>query len=98
MTDSEEREEFAVEVPEIPNETDADDSDGDTNNRRKGDTKVGLTLRIVVALYVLYLAYDLIRGFGETAAGDRIFIAAGCNRHFSDCRRRYSGYIREETD
>lgn len=76
MTDSEEREEFAVEVPEIPNETDADDSGGDTNNRRKGDTKVGLTLRIVVALYVLYLAYDLIRGFGETAAGDRIFIAA----------------------
>ena len=47
MTDSEEREEFAVEVPEIPNETDADDSDGDTNNRRTGDTKVGLTLRMV---------------------------------------------------
>lgn len=47
--------------------------DGD-NNRRKGDTKVGLTLRILVAAYVLYLAYGLIQGFGETSGNDRIFI------------------------
>ena len=50
--------------------------ESDNNNRRKGDTKVGLTLRILVAAYVLYLAYDLIRGFGETAENNRIFIAA----------------------
>lgn len=49
---------------------------GDNNNRRKGDTKVGLTLRILVAVYVLYLAYGLIEGFGETAGNDRIFIGA----------------------
>lgn len=47
----------------------------DLNNRRKGDTKVGLTLRILVAAYVLYLAYGLIQGFGETAGNERIFIA-----------------------
>lgn len=46
------------------------------NNRRKGDTKAGLMLRILVAVYVLYLACDLIRGFGETAENNRIFIAA----------------------
>lgn len=45
------------------------------NNRRSGDTRVGLTLRVVVALYVLYLAYSLIQGFGETSGNDRIFIA-----------------------
>lgn len=45
------------------------------NNRKGGDTQVGLTLRIVVALYVLYLAYGLIQGFGETSGNDRIFIA-----------------------
>ena len=45
------------------------------NNRKNGDTKVGLTLRIVVAVYVLYLAYGLIQGFGETSGNDRIFIA-----------------------
>lgn len=45
------------------------------NNRRGGDTQVGLTLRVVVALYVLYLAYGLIQGFGETSGNDRIFIA-----------------------
>ncbi len=49
--------------------------DGDNNNRRKGDTKVGLTLRILVAVYVLYLAYGLIQGFGETTGNDRILIA-----------------------
>lgn len=48
--------------------------DGD-NNRRSGDTQVGLTLRVVVALYVLYLAYGLIQGFGETSGNDRILIA-----------------------
>ena len=48
--------------------------DGD-NNRKGGDTQVGLTLRVVVALYVLYLAYGLIQGFGETSGNDRIFIA-----------------------
>ncbi|MDE7199666.1 MAG: hypothetical protein K2O15_12405 [Lachnospiraceae bacterium] len=49
--------------------------DGDNSNRRKGDTKVGLTLRILVAVYVLYLAYGLIQGFGETTGNDRILIA-----------------------
>ncbi len=49
--------------------------DSDNNNRRKGDTKVGLTLRILVAVYVLYLAYGLIQGFGETTGNDRILIA-----------------------
>lgn len=51
---------------------DGGDSD---NNRRNGDTKVGLTLRVVVAAYVLYLAYGLIQGFGDTSGNDRIFIA-----------------------
>lgn len=51
------------------------DHEDDINNRRKGDTKVGLTLRILVAAYVLYLAYGLIQGFGETAGNERIFIA-----------------------
>lgn len=49
--------------------------DGDNSNRRKGDTKVGLTLRIVVAVYVLYLAYGLIQDFGKNTGNDRIFIA-----------------------
>lgn len=49
--------------------------DGDNSNRRKGDTKVGLTLRIIVAVYVLYLAYGLIRDFGKNTGNDRIFIA-----------------------
>lgn len=44
------------------------------NNYR--DTKIGLTLRILVSVYVLYLAYGLIQGFGEAAGSDRIFIAA----------------------
>ena len=48
---------------------------GGNNNRKSGDTQVGLTLRVVVALYVLYLAYGLIQGFGETSGNDRIFIA-----------------------
>lgn len=45
------------------------------NNRRNNDTKVGLTLRIVVAVYVLYLACDLIQGFGETSGNEKIGIA-----------------------
>lgn len=48
----------------------------DINNRRNNDTKVGLTLRIVVAVYVLYLAYGLIEGLGETSGNDRILIGA----------------------
>ncbi|MDE5938525.1 MAG: hypothetical protein K2H37_05550 [Lachnospiraceae bacterium] len=44
-------------------------------NKKNGDTKVGLTLRILVAAYVLYLAFGLIQGFGETTGNDRIFIA-----------------------
>ena len=48
---------------------------GGDNNRKSGDTQVGLTLRVVVALYVLYLAYGLIQGFGETSGNDRILIA-----------------------
>lgn len=82
MTDDREREETAataseraegeeIVVPDLP-----DDKDGtDTDNRRNGDTKVGLTLRIVVAAYVLYLAYGLIRDFGQTAGNNRILIA-----------------------
>lgn len=49
--------------------------DSDNNNRRNGDTKVGLTLRIIVAVYVLYLAYGLIQDFGKNTGNDRIFIA-----------------------
>lgn len=49
---------------------------GDENRSRKsGDTKVGLSLRILVSAYVLYLAYDLIQGFGDVAGNNRIFIA-----------------------
>lgn len=52
------------------------ENEKDTNNRRNNDTKVGLTLRIVVAAYVLYLAYGLIEGFGDTSGNDKIFIGA----------------------
>lgn len=51
-------------------------SDTEKQDKRNGDTKVGLTLRVLVAGYVLYLAYGLIQGFGETSGNDRIFIAA----------------------
>lgn len=51
------------------------DGGDNNNNRRNGDTKIGLTLRVVVAVYVLYLAYGLIQGFGETSGNDRILIA-----------------------
>ena len=40
------------------------------------ETKAGLTLRILVAVYILYLAYGLIKGFGETSGNERIFIGA----------------------
>ena len=33
-------------------------------------------MRILVAVYVLYLAYSLIQGFGETSGNDRILIGA----------------------
>lgn len=49
--------------------------EGRNVNKRNSDTKVGLTLRILVAAYVLYLAFGLIQGFGETTGNDRIFIA-----------------------
>ena len=49
--------------------------DGEKGNRNSRDTKVGLTLRVLVSAYVLYLAYGLIQGFGETTGNDRIFIA-----------------------
>lgn len=74
MTDNEERDESVAELPEAFYEAD-ESSPNDDINRRKGDTKVGLTLRILVAAYVLYLAYGLIQGFGETSGNDRIFIA-----------------------
>ena len=51
------------------------DGEGGKGNKKSGDTKIGLTLRILVSAYVLYLAYGLIEGFGETAGNDRIFIA-----------------------
>lgn len=51
----------------------------------EGDTETGIeenrvnrmipSLRILVAVYVLYLAYGLIRDFGQAAEGDRIWIA-----------------------
>lgn len=44
-------------------------------NKKNSDTRVGLTLRVLVAAYVLYLAYGLIQGFGDTVGNDRIFIA-----------------------
>lgn len=53
----------------------ASGGEGRNVNKRNSDTKVGLTLRILVAAYVLYLAFGLIQGFGETTGNDRIFIA-----------------------
>lgn len=75
MADNEEREESMTKLPEAFREAGDSGTDEETGNRRKGDTKVGLTLRILVAVYVLYLAYGLIQGFGETSGNDRIFIA-----------------------
>lgn len=51
------------------------DGEGENGNKKNGDTKVGLTLRVLVSAYVLYLAFGLIQGFGETTGNDRIFIA-----------------------
>ena len=51
------------------------DGEGGKGNKKSGYTKIGLALRILVSAYVLYLAYGLIEGFGETAGNDRIFIA-----------------------
>lgn len=61
------------------------DNNSVDNNRRNGDTKLSLTLRMLVAAYVLYLAYGLIRDFGKNVGTDRyligaaiiIFVAAG---------------------
>lgn len=39
--------------------------------RRKG---VGSTFRVVAAVYILYLAYGLIKDFEQVPAGQRIFI------------------------
>lgn len=56
-------------------ETD-DGSDNNIQKKRNGDTKLSLTLRMVVAAYVLYLAYGLIRDFGKNVGNDRFFIGA----------------------
>lgn len=57
------------------NLTDKENGNTGSSHKKSGDTRVGLTLRILVSAYVLYLAYGLIRGFGEAAGNDRIFIA-----------------------
>lgn len=73
--DHEEKEEFEAKKADALRE--ADENAGDDNhNRRKGDTKVSLTLRILVAAYVLYLAYGLIQDFEKNTGNNRIFIAA----------------------
>lgn len=59
-------------LPEITQNAGEDRSE---NSRKNGDTRVGLTLRILVSAYVLYLAYGLMQGFGEAVGNDRIFIA-----------------------
>lgn len=59
----------------LPDMHQAADSPDGKENKKYRDTKVGLTLRILVSAYVLYLAFGLIQGFGETAGNDRIFIA-----------------------
>ena len=58
-----------------PSETERNVSGGGSGTGKSGDTKIGLTLRILVSAYVLYLAYGLIQGFGEATGNDRIFIA-----------------------
>lgn len=77
------------------------------NNKRNGDTRIGLTLRVVVAVYVLYLAYGLIQGFGETSGNDRIFIgiaiiifvvAGGAILFFSGRKLIRKEYIDAEED
>lgn len=51
--------------------------DGKAGNKNKKyrDTRVGLMLRVLVAAYVLYLAYGLIQGFEDTVGNNRILIA-----------------------
>lgn len=50
---------------------------GDISDHKKsGDTKVSLSLRILVSVYVLYLAYGLICDFGKTVGSYRILIGA----------------------
>lgn len=60
---------------ELPDAQKAADGENGDRNKKKGDTRVGLSLRILVSAYVLYLAYGLIRGFGDAAGNDRIFFA-----------------------
>lgn len=51
-------------------------AEAEKKDQKYRDTKIGLTLRILVSVYVLYLAGGLIQGFGKTAGTERIFIAA----------------------
>ncbi len=75
-----EKEEQEFAVPQNSTESEAADTEkqdeGTISKRGSNDTKVGLTLRILVAAYVLYLAYGLVEGFGETTGSERIFIGA----------------------
>lgn len=75
MTEHEDVQEPAIKTPDAFAEENGGGSEDGADSRKKGDTKLGLTLRILVAVYVLYLAYGLIQGFGETSGNDRIFIA-----------------------
>lgn len=79
-----------------PSETERNVSGGGSGTGKSGDTKIGLTLRILVSAYVLYLAYGLIQGFGEATGNDRIFIAIA----IVDCggRRCYPDLIGKKTD
>lgn len=51
------------------------DGEDESKNKKYRDTKVGLSLRMLAAAYILYLAYGLIQGFGENVGNDRIFMA-----------------------
>lgn len=48
----------------------------DHHNKRYNDTKTGLILRIMLAFYVLYLAYGLAKDFGEISGNEKILIGA----------------------
>ena len=54
-----------------PSETERNVSGGGSGTGKSGDTKIGLTLRILVSAYVLYLAYGLIQGFEIGRASGR---------------------------
>lgn len=74
MSEKEEQESVAVTQADSESEATVGTVEEEENERKHGDTKVGLTLRILVAGYVLYLDYGLIQGFGETSGNDRILI------------------------